>query len=360
MAAAYAVVLVSSRPSVPSVNICDNLSRTCCSARPRARAIWRDPRCSTVDPDAVHGGHQRGAASRLGPPHPRGSVSRHRWAPRTGRGPRRARHVVADGGRSGRLRVVAVAPGADQALVIAQRLEPTGRCSTGSPGCCSSSAGVGGALAALAGTAVGRTGLRPVARLTAATERVARTDDLRTDAGDGQRRTGPAHREFQRDADGARGIAGAAAPARRRRRTRTADAAHVAAHQHGVAGRVESSWRAAYSRGGQGRTARRRGGRRSRNSRSWWATSWSSPARTRPGNGLRESRSQRSGGAGLERARRRAATSTSPPSPFPGSSTATHRAGAGGAQRARQRGQVEPTGEQVRVAMRPTTTSRLC
>ncbi|MET9211896.1 MULTISPECIES: HAMP domain-containing sensor histidine kinase [unclassified Nocardia] len=33
-------------------------------------------------------------------------------------------------------------------------------------------------LAAAAGTAVGRTGLRPIARLTAATERVARTDDL--------------------------------------------------------------------------------------------------------------------------------------------------------------------------------------
>ncbi len=33
-------------------------------------------------------------------------------------------------------------------------------------------------LAAAAGTAVGRTGLRPIARLTAATERIARTDDL--------------------------------------------------------------------------------------------------------------------------------------------------------------------------------------
>ncbi|KZM70588.1 two-component sensor histidine kinase [Nocardia terpenica] len=38
--------------------------------------------------------------------------------------------------------------------------------------------GCGVVVAAGAGTAVGRTGLRPVARLTAATERVARTDDL--------------------------------------------------------------------------------------------------------------------------------------------------------------------------------------
>jgi two-component system sensor histidine kinase MprB len=38
--------------------------------------------------------------------------------------------------------------------------------------------GGGVALAAIAGTTIGRTGLRPIARLTAATERVARTDDL--------------------------------------------------------------------------------------------------------------------------------------------------------------------------------------
>ena len=39
--------------------------------------------------------------------------------------------------------------------------------------------GVGIALAAVAGTAVGRTGLAPVARLTRAVERITRTDDLR-------------------------------------------------------------------------------------------------------------------------------------------------------------------------------------
>jgi len=38
--------------------------------------------------------------------------------------------------------------------------------------------GSGVVLAAAAGTAVGRTGLRPIARLTAATERIARTEDL--------------------------------------------------------------------------------------------------------------------------------------------------------------------------------------
>ena len=38
---------------------------------------------------------------------------------------------------------------------------------------------IGMAVAAIAGGTVARTGLRPVARLTEATERVARTDDLR-------------------------------------------------------------------------------------------------------------------------------------------------------------------------------------
>ena len=39
--------------------------------------------------------------------------------------------------------------------------------------------GIGVAVAAIAGGMVARTGLRPVARLTEAAERVARTDDLR-------------------------------------------------------------------------------------------------------------------------------------------------------------------------------------
>ena len=39
--------------------------------------------------------------------------------------------------------------------------------------------GIGLAVAAVAGGMVTRTGLRPVARLTEAAERVARTDDLR-------------------------------------------------------------------------------------------------------------------------------------------------------------------------------------
>ncbi|TSD99839.1 HAMP domain-containing histidine kinase [Skermania sp. ID1734] len=63
-------------------------------------------------------------------------------------------------------------------LVIAQRLAPTGAVLDRLAWVLFIVGGGGVLLAAVAGMAVGRTGLRPVARLTAATERVARTDDL--------------------------------------------------------------------------------------------------------------------------------------------------------------------------------------
>jgi two-component system, OmpR family, sensor histidine kinase MprB len=76
-------------------------------------------------------------------------------------------------------RVVAVAAGAGRALVIGQRLEPTRQVLTRLGVALPAIGGVGVALAALAGVAVARAGLRPVQRLTAATESVARTGELR-------------------------------------------------------------------------------------------------------------------------------------------------------------------------------------
>ncbi|MGW6693372.1 ATP-binding protein [Rhodococcus sp. NPDC054953] len=63
-------------------------------------------------------------------------------------------------------------------LVIAQRLAPTGEVLERLAWVLFIVGGCGVGLAALAGMAVGRTGLRPVARLTAATEQIARTDEL--------------------------------------------------------------------------------------------------------------------------------------------------------------------------------------
>lgn len=63
-------------------------------------------------------------------------------------------------------------------LVIAQRLEPTEDVLDRLAWVLFVVGGCGVVLAAAAGTTVGRTGLRPIARLTAAAERVARTDDL--------------------------------------------------------------------------------------------------------------------------------------------------------------------------------------
>ncbi len=63
-------------------------------------------------------------------------------------------------------------------IVIAQRLQPTGEVLERLAWVLFVVGGCGIGLAAVAGTTVGRTGLRPIGRLTAAAERVARTDDL--------------------------------------------------------------------------------------------------------------------------------------------------------------------------------------
>lgn len=75
-------------------------------------------------------------------------------------------------------RVLAVHTNSGATLVISQRLEPTREVLDRLAWLLFVVGGCGVVLAAAAGTAVGRTGLRPIARLTAATERIARTDDL--------------------------------------------------------------------------------------------------------------------------------------------------------------------------------------
>ncbi|MBF6259562.1 HAMP domain-containing histidine kinase [Nocardia farcinica] len=92
--------------------------------------------------------------------------------------------AVADGQLASSLRtvssqrVLAVHTNSGATLVISQRLEPTREVLDRLAWLLFVVGGCGVVLAAAAGTAVGRTGLRPIARLTAATERIARTDDL--------------------------------------------------------------------------------------------------------------------------------------------------------------------------------------
>ncbi|MFJ4654782.1 ATP-binding protein [Nocardia sp. NPDC088792] len=75
-------------------------------------------------------------------------------------------------------RVLARRTHSGSALVVSQRLQPSPEVLGRLAWLLFVVGGCGVMLAAAAGTAVGRTGLRPIARLTTATERVARTDDL--------------------------------------------------------------------------------------------------------------------------------------------------------------------------------------
>ena len=75
-------------------------------------------------------------------------------------------------------RVVAVPAGGGRALVLAQELDPTRETLRRLALVLVFVGGAGVALAALVGVAIARAGLRPVQRLIAATERVARTGDL--------------------------------------------------------------------------------------------------------------------------------------------------------------------------------------
>ena len=76
-------------------------------------------------------------------------------------------------------RVLSVRYGDGQALVLAQSLRPTKEQLADLSLVLLLIGGAGVIVAAVAGTAVARTGLRPVQRLTRATERVAQTGDLR-------------------------------------------------------------------------------------------------------------------------------------------------------------------------------------
>ncbi|UYP19827.1 HAMP domain-containing histidine kinase [Rhodococcus sp. Z13] len=93
--------------------------------------------------------------------------------------------AVAEGERDSSLRTVAQQRVLAQRMpdgstvVIAQRLRPTAEILNRLASVLFVVGGCGVVLAAAVGATVGRTGLRPVARLTAAAERVARTDDLR-------------------------------------------------------------------------------------------------------------------------------------------------------------------------------------
>jgi two-component system, OmpR family, sensor histidine kinase MprB len=75
-------------------------------------------------------------------------------------------------------RVATVAAGEDEALVLVQSLEPQDRVLRKLGIAMLVAGGLGVLVAALAGWAVARNGLRPVRRLTTAVERIARTEDL--------------------------------------------------------------------------------------------------------------------------------------------------------------------------------------
>lgn len=79
---------------------------------------------------------------------------------------------------AGGQRILAERSNSGVTLVISQRLAPTQRVLDRLALVLGIIGGIGVVVAAAAGTAVGRTSLRPVSRLTAAAERVARTDDL--------------------------------------------------------------------------------------------------------------------------------------------------------------------------------------
>ena len=116
-------------------------------------------------------------------------------------------------------RVVAVPAGDGQALVIAQRLDPTQQVLTRLAVTLPLVGAIGVLLAALAGVAVARTGLRPVDRLTAATERIAATGDLHPIPVDGTDELARLTRSFN-------AMLGALAASQEQQRRLVADAGH--------------------------------------------------------------------------------------------------------------------------------------
>jgi two-component system sensor histidine kinase MprB len=116
-------------------------------------------------------------------------------------------------------RVVAVPAGDAQALVIAQRLDPTQEVLTKLAVTLPVVGGIGVLIAALAGAAVARAGLRPVDRLTAATERIAATGDLQPIPVDGTD-------ELARLTGSFNAMLGALAASQEQQRRLVADAGH--------------------------------------------------------------------------------------------------------------------------------------
>jgi two-component system, OmpR family, sensor histidine kinase MprB len=116
-------------------------------------------------------------------------------------------------------RVVAVPAGPGQALVIGQRLAPTQQVVTRLAVALPIVGGIGVVLAAFAGVAVARAGLRPVDRLTDATERIASTGDLRPIPVDGTDELARLTRSFN-------DMLGALAASQEQQRRLVADAGH--------------------------------------------------------------------------------------------------------------------------------------
>lgn len=116
-------------------------------------------------------------------------------------------------------RVVAVPAGDDSALVLSSSLRPTQQTLAQLSVVLVVMGGSGILLAAAAGTAVARAGLRPVQRLTAATERVAATGDLRPIAVSGDD-------ELARLTTSFNGMLGALAESQEQQRRLVADAGH--------------------------------------------------------------------------------------------------------------------------------------
>ena len=116
-------------------------------------------------------------------------------------------------------RVVAVQAGPGQALVIAQRLDSTQQVLTKLGVALPIVGGIGVVLAAFAGFFIARAGLRPVDRLTAATERVAATGELRPIPVDGSDELARLTRSFN-------DMLGALAASQEQQRRLVADAGH--------------------------------------------------------------------------------------------------------------------------------------
>ncbi|WP_281689254.1 HAMP domain-containing sensor histidine kinase [Pseudonocardia thermophila] len=132
----------------------------------------------------------------------------------------RAEHTVRTAELDGHpYRVAAVPAGRGQALVIAQRLDPTQQVFTKLGTSLPIVGGVGVVLAGLAGVAVARAALRPVDRLIDATERVAATGDLRPIPVEGTDELARLSHSFNE-------MLGALAASREQQRRLVADAGH--------------------------------------------------------------------------------------------------------------------------------------